>query len=139
MAHLVAQSDLADRVVIDSAGTGGWHVGQKADTRARAEARRRGVVMESIARQFTRADFARFDLVIAMDGDNLLDLQRLAPDDSARAKVQLLRSFDPESRDDLNVPDPYFGGDDGFAEVFEMVDAACRGLVDHIRARPPVG
>jgi protein-tyrosine phosphatase len=136
MVHLLAQSELADRVVVESAGTGGWHVGQSADSRARAEARRRGVAMEGAARQFKRGDFARFDLVVAMDSDNLSDLKRMAPDAAARDKVVLLRSFDPASGDDRNVPDPYYGGPEGFSTVFDMVDAACRGLLDHVRTLP---
>jgi protein-tyrosine phosphatase len=138
MAHHLEQSGLVDQVSVDSAGTGGWHAGQAADSRARAEARRRGIVMEGVARQFTRGDFARFDLVIAMDADNAADLRRLAPTDAAREKVVLLRSFDAASHDDLDVPDPYYGGPEGFSTVFDMVDAACRGLIEHVRTLPPL-
>lgn len=136
MAHHVALQGLTGQVVVDSAGTGGWHVGEPPDRRARAEARRRGVAMEGAARQFTRADFARFDLVLAMDRDNLDALLRLAPDEAARAKVHLLRNFDPHAAGDLDVPDPYFGGSEGFSAVFDLVDAACRGLLDHVRTPP---
>jgi protein-tyrosine phosphatase len=130
----VREAGLADRVAIESAGTGAWHVGHPPDGRARAEAAARGVAMEGTARQFTAADFERLDLVLAMDAQNAADLRALAPDDAARAKVRLLREFDPAADGALDVPDPYFGGPDGFAEVFEMVDAACRGLLDHLRA-----
>jgi protein-tyrosine phosphatase len=136
MAHHVARAGLAQRILVDSAGTGGWHVGEPPDGRAAAEARRRGIAMESTARQFHPEDFARFDLILAMDRDNLREIARLAPDDDAREKVRLLRSFDPGARGDLAVPDPYFGGPEGFADVFELVDAACRGLLDHLRDGP---
>lgn len=137
MAHHLERSGLTEHVSVDSAGTGGWHAGQAADSRARAEARRRGIAMEGVARQFTRGDFARFDLVVAMDADNAADLRRLAPTDAAREKVVLLRSFDAASRDDLDVPDPYYGGPEGFSTVFDVVDAACRGLLEHVRTLTP--
>lgn len=133
MAHLVSRSELVDVVVVESAGTGGWHAGQKADGRARSEARRRGITMDGTARKFTRGDFARFDLVLAMDAQNADDLRRLAPDAAAREKVLLLRRFDPSVGADLDVPDPYYGGSEGFEDVFDMVEAACRGLLDHVR------
>jgi protein-tyrosine phosphatase len=139
MAHHVARAGLAQRILLDSAGTGGWHVGEPPDGRAAAEARRRGITMESTARQFDPEDFARFDLILAMDRDNLREIARLAPDDDAREKVRLLRSFDPGARGDLAVPDPYFGGPEGFADVFDLVDAACRGLLDHLRDGPLAG
>lgn len=137
MTKLVSEAGLHERIEIDSAGTGAWHVGERADDRALAEARRRGVELESRARQFQSADFASF--VLAMDGRNLADLHDLAPDPDARAKVHLLRSFDTAgnggatSRDGLDVPDPYYGGSNGFADVYDLVDAACRGLLDHLQ------
>jgi protein-tyrosine phosphatase len=81
-------------------------------------------------------DFARFNLVMAMDSDNAAALRALAPDDEARAKVHLLREFDPEAGGDLDVPDPYFGGQEGFAEVFDMVDRSVVALIAHIAATP---
>ncbi len=139
MRHRVREAGLEDEVVIDSAGTGAWHVGHAPDARARAEARRRGVAMEGSARQFGPGDFARFDLVVAMDAQNAADLRALAPDAAARAKVRLMREFDAHAPHRAEVPDPYYGGDDGFAEVFDMLDAAVRGLLDHLRTGPPAG
>lgn len=133
MRHIVAQEGLQDRILIDSAGTAGWHVGAPADPRSAAELARRGVALDHRARRFDAADFARFDLVLAMDGDNLADLRALAPDAEAAARVRLLREFDPRADGDRAVPDPYYGGPDGFADVFDMVEAACRGLVEHLR------
>jgi protein-tyrosine phosphatase len=132
----VREAGLDDRIVVESAGTGAWHVGHPPDERAAAEAARRGVAMDGTARQFAAADFARIDMVLAMDSENAADLRALAPDTAARAKVRLLREFDPSAPADPVVPDPYYGGRGGFAEVFDMVDAACRGLLDHLRAGP---
>ncbi len=135
----VREAGLEDEVVIDSAGTGAWHAGHPPDARATAEAAARGVRMEGRARQFAPGDFDRFDLVLAMDESNLADLRAIAPDAGARGRVRMLREFDPAGPDDRAVPDPYYGGPDGFAEVFDMVDAACAGLLDHLRAGPLAG
>lgn len=135
MRHRVAEAGLAGEIVVESAGTGAWHVGDPADPRAIAEARARGVTMVGVARRFEVGDFARLDLVLAMDDQNAADLRSLAPDAAAAATVRLLREFDPAaSGRGLSVPDPYFGGTDGFREVFDMVDAACRGLLADLRA-----
>jgi protein-tyrosine phosphatase len=136
MRHLVRQAGLDGRIVVESAGTGSWHVGQGPDRRATAEARSRGIVMEGRAQQFTRADFARFDLILAMDTDNAADLRAIAPDAAARAKVHLLREFDAEAGGELSVPDPYYGGPEGFTDVLDMVERASAGLLAHVRAGP---
>jgi protein-tyrosine phosphatase len=134
MRHLVAEAALSDRVVIDSAGTGDWHVGETRDKRSLEVGRRRGIPLSGRARHFQEADFARFDYVLAMDRQNHANLLRLAPDAEARAKVHLLRSFDPAvQRGDDEVPDPYFGGAEGFDRVFDICLDACRGLLAHLR------
>ena len=129
MTHLVANAGLTDRIVIESAGTGGWHVGDGPDTRAAAEARRRGVPMNHAAQKFTTRDFARFDVILAMDRENVSELLAIAPDPADAGKVRLLRSYDPTASPNAEVPDPYYGGPDGFADVFDMVERACRGLL----------
>lgn len=134
MNHLVAEEGLDGHIVVESAGTGGWHVGEGADHRAVAEAARRGVPLPHVAQQFTADDFARFDLVLAMDDDNMSVLRRRAPDASAAERVRLLRSFDPGSRSDAEIPDPWYGGVEGFREVFDLCLAACRGLIASLRA-----
>jgi len=135
MRHLLREQGLEDEIVIDSAGTGAWHVGNPPDERATAAARRRGIALDGAARQVRGEDFERYDLLLAADRRNLAHLRALAPDEAARAKVRLLREFDPRSAGapDLDVPDPYYGGDDGFDEVLDLVDAACRGLLEEIR------
>lgn len=137
MRHLVASHGLDGVVVIESAGTGGWNVGNPPDARSSEEAGRRGIAMAGVARQFEASDFDRLDLVLAMDHENAGHLRAMAPDEDARAKVRLLREFDPalDPSADLAVPDPYYGGAEGFTEVFDMVEAACGGLLDHIRQR----
>jgi protein-tyrosine phosphatase len=134
MRRLLEEAGLTDRVEVESAGTGGWHVGEPPDERATLAARRRGVTLAGAARQVRAADFRDFDLLIAMDRANLRELLAAAPDEEAAERVRLLREFDPASSGDLDVPDPYFGGDRGFETVLDMVEAACRGLLDELRA-----
>ncbi len=129
MRELVRQAGREQEYVLDSAGTGGWHVGSPPDERATTAARARGVELEGSARQVTREDFEHFDLILAMDRVNLRDLRELAPDAAARERVHLLREFDPAGGDDLDVPDPYYGGPGGFDEVLDLVEAACKGLL----------
>jgi protein-tyrosine phosphatase len=133
MRHLVAQEGRETRIAIDSAGTGDWHVGDPPDRRARAVGAARGIPLSGTASQFTAADFARYDHVLAMDRSNRDDLLRMAPGPAERAKVRLLRSFDASAPPDADVPDPYYGGARGFEEVFEICERACRGLLDHLR------
>jgi protein-tyrosine phosphatase len=137
MRHLVREAGLADQISVDSAGTGDWHLGEPPDVRTQATAKRRGVALDHRAQRFTAKDFARYDLILAMDRNNQRDLERMAPTDADRAKVRLLRSFDPAAPKDAEVPDPYYGGAQGFEEVYDVVEAACRGLLAHLRAAPP--
>ncbi len=136
MAKLVAEAGLQEEIELDSAGTGAWHVGEQADARARAAAHARGIDLDSVARQVCATDFERFDLILAMDGSNLHALRQLAPDESAREKVRLLREFDPASTDlnDLDVPDPYYDSQRGFEIVLDQVQAACEGLLERVRS-----
>lgn len=134
MRHLVARDQLSDRILVESAGTGDWHVGELRDRRSREVGARRGMPLAGRAQQFVAADFARFDRVLAMDGQNLETLLAMAPDADARAKVQRLRAFDPASPPDSDVPDPYYGGAEGFDRVFDICLAACEGLLARLRA-----
>ncbi|HEX6273397.1 MAG TPA: low molecular weight protein-tyrosine-phosphatase [Polyangiaceae bacterium] len=131
--HLVREAGLERQVHIDSAGTGSWHVGDPPDRRACAAGRRRGIVVDGAARQFRRSDFAKFDYVIAMDSANYEELASLAPDAEAKKKLFLLRSFDPAAPPNAPVPDPYYGGVEGFDEVVELCLSACRPLLERIR------
>lgn len=134
--ELVAERGLQDRFEIDSAGTGGWHVGEPADARAAMVAESHGVKLESRARQVTAADLGRFDYVIAMDRDNLAELERMTGSGEGTPGLHLLREFDPAGGGD-EVPDPYYGGASGFETVYDMVSRSCEALLDHILARGP--
>jgi len=136
MRALVREAGLEDQIELDSAGTGGWHVGSPPDERASAAAAARGIVLDGAARRVRIEDFDDFDLMIAMDAANHRDLSELARGEEQRAKVRMLREFDPASAGsgDLDVPDPYYGEGDGFERVLDMVDASCRGLLAQIEA-----
>jgi protein-tyrosine phosphatase len=119
---------LGQRVAVDSAGTGDWHVGSPPDARSQRHAAKRGYDLSSLrGRQVAEADFHRFDLILAMDEDNLADLQRLAPEGSSRAEVRLFAS--------IEVPDPYTGGAAGFEQVLDLVEAASDTWVKNLAAR----
>lgn len=132
--HLVAEAGLEGEFVVDSAGTGAWHVGEPADRRMRHTAAKRGLEVTSIARQVTRDDFTRFDYIFAMDADNRRTLLHLAPAEH-RAKVRLFRDLDPDAPG-LDVPDPYYGSADGFDEVLNIVTRTGRALLTELTARP---
>lgn len=131
--HLVAEAGLAEAFELDSAGTAGYHSGAAPDPRARAAGKRAGIPVGGEARQFQAADFARFDYVLAMDASNAKELRSLAPTPAARAKIRLLRSFDPSAPPNAPIPDPYYGDDSGFDEVLELCRSACRHLLAAIR------
>jgi protein-tyrosine phosphatase len=134
MLHQVAQAKLADRIVVDSAGTGDWHIGQAPDERAQRAAKRRGYDLSALrGRQIAPDDFARFDLLIAMDDANAAALAQSCPPEH-RDKIRLLMEF--ATRDDSRVVvDPYFGGDEGFERVLDQCEDACEGLLKALRAQ----
>jgi protein-tyrosine phosphatase len=131
--HKVRAAGLEDRIEIDSAGTGDWHVGKAPDARTRAAALRRGYDLSGLrARQVSVADFSRYDLVLAMDNANLRDLKRLRGS-SGQAELDLfLRRYELELDE---VPDPYYGGEDGFEQVLDLVERACDGLLTEVKGR----
>jgi protein-tyrosine phosphatase len=133
MRHLVRSASLESVVEVASAGTAGYHSGEPPDPRARAAAKRAGVVVGGQARQFRRADFERFDYVLAMDRSNLEALLALSPDAAARSKLHLLRSFEPASPPEASVPDPYYGTDTDFDDVVAICLAACAPLLERLR------
>lgn len=119
------------KAVVDSAGTGDWHVGRPADPRSREVARRHGLDLGGRARQLSAADFYEQDVILAMDSQNLADARRMAPP-NAEAKVQLMREFDPEAPGQ-DVPDPYYGGPDGFDDMFTMLERSAREFARQAR------
>ena len=127
----IADAGLADRVRVTSAGTGSWHVGGPADERAAALLTAHGYPDAHVARQIDD-ELLDADLLVALDTDHLTALRRLVRDPD---RVRLLRSFDPDAPEGAGVPDPYYGGPDGFTEVLTMIRAAMPGLVEHVRSR----
>ncbi len=132
--HQAEQAGVSDRFEVDSAGTGAWHVGESPDPRMRRVAASHGLNYTGRARQFRAEDLENFDLIIAMDRENLSDLQRLARSQDAAQKIRLLREFDPFGSPQAGVPDPYYGGIDGFEEVYQIVDRSTQKLLDAILA-----
>ena len=119
---------LAHRVAVDSAGTGDWHIGSPPDARSQRHAAKRGYDLSALrGRQVAEADFHRFDLILAMDEDNLAELQRLAPESASRAELRLFA--------DVEVPDPYVGGPAGFEQVLDLVEVASDAWVKNLAAR----
>lgn len=131
---VVRDDGTADRFEIDSAGTSGYHEGEAPDARAQEVARRRGITLTGRSRPITDDDLERFDYVIVMDANNLRDVSALAERVNPDAEVHLLREFDPEAHGDLDVPDPYYGGEAGFEQVQDMIERSCVGLLEHIRS-----
>jgi protein-tyrosine phosphatase len=131
--HLVEEAGLEERFEIASAGTGSWHVGEVPDSRASMVASGHGIDLPSRARQLTEEDLERFDYVIAMDRENLRNIQRMADATGSDARIRLLREYDPE-KDGDEVPDPYYGGASGFENVYSMVMRSCQSLLDELRA-----
>ncbi|GAA2427768.1 low molecular weight protein-tyrosine-phosphatase [Streptomyces glaucus] len=130
----VAEAGLDALVEVDSAGTGGWHEGEGADPRTVAVLEENGYTIDHTARQFQPSWFSRLDLVVALDSGHLRALRRLAPTEQDAEKVRLLRSYaHPSPGHDLDVPDPYYGGREGFDECLEMVEEASIGLLAAIR------
>lgn len=132
---LAADASIANRLVIDSAGTGAWHIGESPDPRSCAAAAKRGYDLTHRARKFTRDDFDRFDLVLAMDRDNFDNLQRLARGRTHVPTIRMLRSFERDAPEEAEVPDPWSGEADGFEDVLDICERACRGLLEHVRDR----
>lgn len=127
--HLVQQRGLEDSVFVDSAGTIGYHEGNPADSRMRKHAAQRGFDLQSRSRKIVPEDLERFDLVIAMDRQNLADILSIEP---AATNVRLLSDFLDDSWP-VDVPDPYYGGADGFETVLNMIEAACPNLLDELQ------
>lgn len=129
----LAQQGLTEHIEVDSCGTGDWHIGKAPDQRAQAAARRRGYDLSGLrARTVQVSDFDVFDFILAMDDNNLADLLKMAPLHH-HYKVQLFLDYATTS--DLKaVPDPYYDGADGFEQVLDLVEQACDGLLDHIKA-----
>ena len=130
--HCVEQTGLADQILIDSAGTHDYHVGEPPDTRMQSAALKRGYDLSKLrGRQVAQSDFTQFDYVLAMDNANLAILHRVAPPNTA-TQPQLFLEYAHQHKQ-REVPDPYYGGADGFEQVLDMVEDAAQGLLEHIQ------
>ena len=131
--YKVKQEGLVDKVHVESAGTSGWHIGERPDPRSIEIAEQKGIYLDSYGRKAVNTDFKDFDYIIAMDGNNFSDLKRLpASSENGAAKLKLMRDFD-EIGKGQDVPDPYYGGDDGFSYVFDLLDRSCQNLLEKIK------
>jgi len=128
--HLAQERGLSDKYQVASAGTSAYHVGEPPDQRMRKVAQEMGFVYTGSAKQFRAADFDQFDLVIAMDKANQRYLEAKISQRDQVSKIHLMREYDPEGKPDLDVPDPYYGGLDGFEVTFEIVKRSCLGLLE---------
>ncbi len=135
MNHLVNQAGIGTQVECDSAGTANYHTGKPPDRRMQAAAARRQIPMTGCARQFTAADFAAFDLILAMDRENYRNILALDPQGQYRSKVKLMCDFATQ-HPDKEVPDPYYGGAEGFDYVIDLLTDACGGLLSHLESTP---
>lgn len=132
MKSLVERRGLEGSVTIDSAGVSGWHEGELPDRRMRSHGADHGYDFSSRARQFSRDDFKRFDLIIVMDDDNYADITAMARTDDERRRVVMMTDFLRRHTGHTAVPDPYYGGDRGFELVIELLEDACEGLLERI-------
>lgn len=132
--HLVNERGLHPYFYIDSAGTSAWHIGEPANSKSRQMANKHGVKLNSRARKFEPADLEEFDLILAMDRENLQNIRQLDTQNRFSDKIKLMRDYDPQPGDD-EVPDPYYGGMDGFQHVFDVVHRSCAALLDELEGR----
>lgn len=134
MNHLVAKANLSDQIVCDSAGTSSYHIGSPPDRRMTLAAKQRGIPMQGEARQFQRSDFEQFDLILAMDQENYQNIRALDPEGRYQDKVHLMCEFCTQ-HSTREVPDPYYGGSEGFNQVINLLLDACEGLLQEIQQR----
>ncbi|MDM8158726.1 low molecular weight protein-tyrosine-phosphatase [Labilibaculum sp. K2S] len=129
----IKANQLGDKFECDSAGTGGWHAGDKADERMRRHALRRNYNLTSIARKFdAKIDFDKFDLIFGMDQQNVNDLKVLARNEADLKKIKSITTYCSHYSNYSSVPDPYYGGDDGFELVLDILEDACKGLLNNL-------
>jgi protein-tyrosine phosphatase len=132
--HLVDEKGVSEKFFVDSAGTSAWHAGEKADARMRQHAKKRGINLTSISRKFAVEDFDRFDYIIAMDRQNLEDMKQLARNQSDLEKLHMMTSFSKQFNYD-HVPDPYYGGEEGFELVLDILEDTSQGLFQFLQKK----
>ncbi|MCG8309941.1 MAG: low molecular weight phosphotyrosine protein phosphatase [Cytophagales bacterium] len=131
--YKVTRDGLGDKIHVESAGTSGWHIGESPDPRSVEIAERNGIFLDSYGRKAVSEDFNEFDYILAMDSSNYADLKRLKNSSTnGAAQLFLMRDFDDIGKGQ-DVPDPYYGGEDGFSYVFELLDRSCENLLETIK------
>jgi protein-tyrosine phosphatase len=135
MAHGIFQrwvddAGLSNQILVDSAGTASYHIGELPDKRARQTCEERGIKLTHRARAFTQNDFKTFDYILVMDKENLINIQKLEPPNH-HATIKLMRAYDPQ-HPNTDVPDPYYGEVDGFVEVYNMLERSCGALLREV-------
>ncbi|MEP2670403.1 MAG: low molecular weight protein-tyrosine-phosphatase [Cyclobacteriaceae bacterium] len=133
MKHKLKSLELGVKVVVDSCGTSNYHIGDLPDSRTRRSAEKNGVVLNHRGRQLSNEDLDQFDFILAMDRSNYNNILRLTNNPSVKTKVMLMREFDPE--EGAEVPDPYYGGEDGFQEVFDILDRSIDEFIRHLQSK----
>ncbi len=131
--HLVEKEGLENKFFIDSAGTSGWHEGEPADGRMRFHAEKRGIALTSLSRQVRQSDFDSFDYIIAMDSSNYRNLLNMAKNEEQKEKVHLMTDYSRAYSGD--VPDPYYGGAQGFEDVLDMLEESNQLFLDHLKEK----
>lgn len=129
--HLVEERSLSPYFEIDSAGTSAYHIGESANSKSQQIAQQRGVSLDSKARKFVHDDLSYFDLILAMDNENMADIRQMDAESAHDQKIMRLREFDP-TPENKEVPDPYYGGIKGFENVFDVVKRSCELLLDEL-------
>ena len=132
MQKLVKKKGLTHEIAVDSAGTSGWHKGEKADRRMREHGQLRGLKLLSLSRPLTISDFDEFDQIFCMDHSNYKNVLNLAPGEKEREKVHLICNY-TQNFPDQEIPDPYYGGKEGFEYVLDLLEDTCMGVLKHIR------
>ncbi len=132
---MLADEGLDDRVFVDSASTSSWNEGKQPDERMQAHGKKRGYNFDSIARQFRSSDFEKFDYIIVMDNNNYMNVKKLAITQEDVEKIHRMTDFSIDFADHDHVPDPYYGGDDGFNLVMNLLEDAAKGLIKDIKEK----
>lgn len=135
--HMVEQEGLADKILTDSAGTSRYHVGNPPDARMCAVAEKKGITLNHKARQLSFGDFYDFNYIIAMDSNNYEDIMSERPiNDDHSSQILMMREFDLERGEhEMDVPDPYYGGEQGFENVYNMLHRSCYVLLNHVKIK----
>lgn len=135
MKKIIEDEGLENRVFVDSAGTSNWNEGKTPDERMRLHGKKRGYDFCSVARTFRSSDFEKFDYILVMDNNNFMNVKKLASTEEDVAKIHRMTDFSKDFSDHDHVPDPYYGGDDGFNLVMDLLEDAAKGLLEEVKTK----